>query len=106
MNITETKLNEKIQDDKILNFRTFRSDRKDGKTSGGGTAIYVKDGFEAKLILEDHEKSSEIVVVHIEKLDLVNIVIYRPPNTESGVFEKIMNKTKNCHRIWKFQNLQ
>ncbi len=51
MNITETKLNKEIQDDKIPNFRTFRSDRKDGKTSGGGTAIYVKDWFEAKLIL-------------------------------------------------------
>ena len=53
MNITETKLNKEIQDDKIPNFRTFRSDRKDRKKSGGGTAIYVKDGFEVNLILED-----------------------------------------------------
>ena len=35
-----------------------------------------------------------IVAVYIEKLNLANIVINRPPDTESGEFEKIMNKTK------------
>ena len=95
MNITETWLNKEKQDDKIPNFTTFRSDRKSKiKTKGGGTAIYVKDGFEAKLILEDYEESSEIVAVYIENLNLVNIVIYRPPKTLSKDFEIIMNKTK------------
>ncbi len=95
MNITETWLNEEKQDDKIPNYTTYRSDRKSKiKTKGGGAAIYVRDGFEAKLILEDYEESSEIIAVYIENLNLVNIVIYRPPDTESKDFEKIMNKTK------------
>ena len=87
MNITETKLNEEIQDDKIPNFRTFRSDRKDGKTSGGGTAIYVKDGFEAKIMLEDYEEICEIVAVHIEKINLINIVTGVDPRDKPKTFK-------------------
>ena len=67
MNFTETWLKKEIQDEKIPNFTTFRSDRKGGKTKGGGAAIYLKDGFDAKVLLEDYVESCEIVAIHIEK---------------------------------------
>ena len=67
MNITETWFKEEDQDVNIPNYTTFRGDRKGGKTKGGGVAIYLRDGFEAKVILEDYVESCEIVAVHIQK---------------------------------------
>ena len=94
MNLTETWLMEEDQDVKIPNYTLIRSDRKGGKTKGGGAAIYVRDGFEAKVLLVDFVESCEIVAVHIEKINILNIVVYRPPDTELPVFTKIMNKNK------------
>ena len=51
---TETWLKKEDQDEKIPNYVTFRGDRKGGKTKGGGVAIYIKDGFEGKVLLEDY----------------------------------------------------
>ena len=45
------------------------------KARGGGSAIYDNGGSEAKLILEDHLKISEIVAMYIKKINLVNILI-------------------------------
>ena len=59
MNLTETWLKEEDQDEKIPNYTTFRSDRKGGITRGG-VAIYLRNGLEAKLILEDYVESCEI----------------------------------------------
>ena len=92
MNFTETWLKEEDQDEKIPNYVTFRGDRKGGKTKGGGVAIYIRDGFEGKLVLEDYVESCEIVAVHIEKVNIINIVVYRPPDTKLPVFTAIMNK--------------
>ena len=94
INITETWLKEEDQDVGIPNYTIFRGDRKGGKTKGGGVAIYLRDGFESKVILEDYVGSCEIVAVHIEKIDIINIVVYRPPNTKLPVFTAIMNKIK------------
>ena len=92
MNLTETWLKEEDQDEKIPNYTTFRSDRKGGKTKGGGTAIYLRNGFEAKVILEDYVESCEIIAIHIEKINMINIVVYRPPDTKLPVFTEIMRK--------------
>ena len=54
MNFTETWLKKKMQDEKIPNFTTFRCDRKSKKSKGGGTAIYLKNGLEGRLLLEDY----------------------------------------------------
>ena len=94
MNLTKTWLKKEDQDEKIPNYTTFRSDRKGGKTKGGGVAIYLRDGLEAKVILEDYVESCEIVAVHIEKINIINIVVYRPPDTKLTVFTAIMNKIK------------
>ena len=92
MNLTETWLKKEDQDEKIPNYVTFRGDRKGGKTKGGGVAIYIRDGFEGKVILEDYVESCEIVAVYIEKINIINIVVYRPPDTKLPVFTAIMNK--------------
>ena len=94
MNFTETWLKKKMQDEKIPNFTTFRCDRKSKKSKGGGTAIYLKDGFEARLLLEDRVESCEIVAIHIESINVVNIVVYRPPDTHSAEFTNVMDKIK------------
>ena len=94
MNFTETWLKKKIQDVKIPNFTTFRCDRKSKKKKGGGVAIYLKEGFEARLLLEERVESCEILAIHIEKLNIVNIVIYRPPDTHSTEFASVMDKIK------------
>ena len=92
MNFTETWLKEEDQDVGIPNYTTIRGDRKGGKTKGGGAAIYLKDGFEAKVLLEDYVESCEIVAIYIEKLNIINIVVYRPPDTKLPVFTTIRNK--------------
>ena len=95
MNFTETWFKKEIQDEKIPGFTIFRSDRKsEKKKSGGGAAIYLKDGFEARLLMNDHVESCEIVAIEIEKLNVINIVIYRPPDTDSTTFTRVMNKVK------------
>ena len=93
MNLTETWLKREIQDEKIQNFTTYRSDRKSEKKSkGGGAAIYLKDGFDSRLMIADQVGSCEIVAITIEKINIINIVVYRPPDTGYGDFLKIMNK--------------
>jgi len=67
MNYTETWLDKDIQDVKIPNFSTYRSDRKGGKASGGGVAIYLRDDFEAELIKEEYESSCEMLAIYIKK---------------------------------------
>ena len=48
--------------------------------------------FRAKVLLEDYVESCEIVAVHIEKINILNILVYRPPDTKLPVFTTIMNK--------------
>ena len=37
----------------------------------------------------------EIVTIEIKETNIVNIVIYRPPDTELSTFIKVMNKIKH-----------
>ena len=104
MNFTETWLKKKMQDEKIPNFTTFRCDRKSKKSKGGGTAIYLKNGLEGRLLLEDRVESCEIVAIHIERLNVVNIVVYRPPDTHSAEFANAMDKIKKLLERWYPQN--
>ena len=102
MNLTETWLKEEDQDEKIPNYTTFRSDRKGGKTKGGGAAIYLRDGLEAKVILEDYVESCEIVAVHIEKINIINIVVYRPQETKLPVFTWGIYKTEQVPKRYNY----
>ena len=95
MNFTETWFEKEIQDEEIPGYTTFRSDRKsEKKKKGGGAAIYLKNGFEARLLMNDQVESCEIVAIEIEKTNIINIVIYRPPDTDLSTFTRVMNKVK------------
>ena len=87
-------MNESIVEDANINeFQTFRVDRKD--ISRGGVAIYIKDQLEAKLVSKINAGKCEMLALHIEKLNTLNIVIYRPPDTTLNTFSHIINKLQN-----------
>ena len=93
MNFTETWLNETVQGDpKIEGYNLFRGDRK-GRV-GGGTAIYVKEEYEAQKISELSSDGVEMVAVYIEKLNIINIVIYRPPDARVFNFSEILKNVR------------
>ena len=93
MNFTETWLDDSITNIININgYQVWRGDRKGRK--GGGTAIYLHEDFESKLILSDSIESCEIVAIFIEKLNTINIVIYRPPDAGSSAFKAIIEQTK------------
>ena len=78
-----------IQDEKIKNFTAYRSDRTcENKTKGGGAAIYLKNWFNTRLMTAYQVESCEIVAVIIENINIINIVIYRPPDTCYSDFAK------------------
>merc|ERR1712240_340630 len=93
MNFTETWLNRDIQDEKIKKFTTYRSDRRcENKINGGGAAIYIKNEYDTRLMIADQIESCEIVAVIIENINIINIVIYRPPDTCYNDFANVMKK--------------
>ena len=96
MNYTETWFKEEDQDVGIPDYTVFRSDRKGGKTKGGGAAIYLRDGFEAKVLLEDYVESCEIIAIHIEKLNILNLVVYRPTDTN---INKVLSETETLETL-------
>ena len=93
MNFTETWLNETIQDDvKIEGYNLHRGDRK-GR-DGGGTAIYIREEYETRKISELSVDGVEMVAVYLEKLDILNIVIYRPPDARLSSFSEILRNVR------------
>ena len=93
MNFTETWLNEATQGDpKIKGYNLYRGDRT-GRV-GGGTAIYVKEEYEAQKISDLSSDGVEMVAVYIEKLNIINIVIYRPPDAQANDFSEVLTKLR------------
>merc|ERR1711915_374299 len=88
-----TWLNDTVEDDvQIEGYKVFRKDRMEG--SLGGVAIYLHDSFEAEVIGEMSHKKCEMLAIHIKEMNMVNIVIYRLPDTELQVFEVILKELK------------
>ena len=93
MNFTETWLDKSITKDiKIPGYEVFRCDRKDRK--GGGTAIYLNEDLEATVLLEVNIGRCEMIAIYIEKINAINIVVYRPPDTKIIDFNKILKEIK------------
>ena len=93
MNFTETWLNDTVKDDvEIEGYKMFRKDRMEG--SRGGVAIYLHDSLEAEVIGGISHKKCEMLAIHMKEMNMVNIVIYRPPDTELQVFEVILKELK------------
>ena len=89
MNFTETWMDETTKKDLLIDgYNLYRGDRKGRK--GGGTAIYIREEYETRKIYEMSVNRVEMVAVLIEKLNILNIAIYRPPNTISCNFSVIL----------------
>merc|ERR1712228_19667 len=61
----------------------------------GEMAIYVKDSYEARLISTANTRSCEMIAVHIEKINVINTVIYRPPGAIMSEFSPILEEVEN-----------
>ena len=96
LNFTETWLNKNIKDDaEIEGYTVFRGDRQENITQGG-TAIYINDKVkDGKLIKSVNSFKCEMVAVNISTLNIINIVIYRPPHTRMNDFSPILNELDN-----------
>ena len=100
MNLTETWLDSTIKDVvEIEGYNIFRGDRKkrEGESKdreGGGTAIYLCEKIEANQICEFSNGVCDMVAVMIPEIQMVNIVVYRPPKTTSSEFNPIKKRLK------------
>ena len=100
MNFAETWLNDTVKEDvEIEGYRIFRADRQ-GRIRGGA-AIYLNNRMEANEICAISNGICELVAIEIPDLQTVNIVVYRPPKTESKDFEIILTKIQDIFRSLK-----
>ena len=91
MNFTETWLNANVKEEaNIDGYNIFRGDREDIKQ--GGTAIYLQDKIEAEILASYSKNKCEMVAIKVPSLNLVNVVVYRPPHTKLVDFKPLMNK--------------
>ena len=99
MNFAETWLNDTVKEDvEIEGYRIFRADRQ-GRIRGA--AIYLNNRMEANEICAISNGICELVAIEIPDLQTVNIVVYRPPKTESKDFEIILTKIQDIFRSLK-----
>lgn len=100
LNISETWYSQETgNDDHIKGFQTYRSDRKN--RNQGGTVIYGRDANQGKICEKYSNTECELIAVEFESEKLVNIVIYRPPNTKEFdiIIEKLDEICRN-HKDW------
>ena len=92
MNITETWLNKNISNDEasITGYKIFRGDRNE-KIKQGGTAIYLIQTLEAEQISNISHNKCKMVAIKIPKIQTINIVLYRPPDTKLNDFDIILD---------------
>ena len=92
--LTETHLNTTIMDAEIhfAGYTIYRADRE--HRSHGGVAIYLKDSLAAttRLLLSYSNGTCEILAVHVEGIDLVITVVYRPPDCTWLQWHDILEK--------------
>merc|ERR1712002_419500 len=90
MNFTETDYTGTIKESaNIKGYNIFRCYRKKRR---GGVAIYLHENVEAEIICEIRHKGCEMVAINIPELQTINIVVYRPPETQKSVFDKILDE--------------
>lgn len=81
---------------KINNYTSFRTDRANRRKKGG-IITYLKDTIYpyTKVILSFSNSVSEVQMLNIEHLNLVFIVIYRPPECTQNYFIPILALIKD-----------
>ena len=90
--LTETHLKPHIlsAEVKIDGYSLYRSDRGPDK-SHGGVAIYLRDDLTGQLVVAASNNMCETLAIKVKTLNLLLIVVYRPPNSTLECFEEAMN---------------
>ena len=92
--LTETHLNEEILDAeiKVDGFEIFRADRLGAKK--GGVALYIREDLQCapELILSCSIGNIETLILYMKKLNLLFMLIYRPPTSENQDFRATISK--------------
>ena len=89
--LTETHLKPEIlsAEVRIEGYSLYRSDRGPGK-SHGGVAIYLRDDLTGQLVVAASNSMCETLVIKVKTLNLLLIVVYRPPNSSLECFDEAM----------------
>ena len=81
--MTETHLTPDVLDEEITipNFNVFRTDRINRKC--GGVCILIHENLRVEKSKSVHYSNSvcEMLIIHIEQMNLHIICVYRPPDT-------------------------
>ena len=88
--LSETHLDEYVSDEEIA-INGYTCERRDRNRSGGGVAVYVREGLNYVVKTEFMPAELEIIVIeiHEEKQKPYNVVTwYRPPSSKSELFTK------------------
>jgi hypothetical protein len=97
MGLTETHLKEDIVDAQIQieGYNLFRSDRL--QRPGGGVAIYMNDNLAVTttVIRSFSNKSAELLITYTKSINLLLVILYRPPNCTNGQFDEIIQIIKH-----------
>ena len=95
--LTETHLNNDIYDAEVRmpGFEIFRADR--GSTTKGGVALYVRENLNScpEIILKKSAGLVESLAVYMKRLNLLIIVIYRPPAASLQDFSSTINEIQD-----------
>ena len=90
--ITETWLKDYITDAQISidNYNVFRADR--ASRIEGGALIYVHDSLLVSNVERYDDKLCQAVIISIDTIKTVVACVYRPPDSGSSSFRKVMKK--------------
>ena len=96
--LTESHLKAEILDAEIHmeGFQIFRADRTQGKKKGG-VIVYLKNEVanNANVLTAGSNGTVEWMVLHLRKLNIVFITMYRPPSCETDKFKSILQIISN-----------
>ena len=96
--MTETHLTPDVLDEEITipNFNVFRTDRINRKC--GGVCILIHENLRVEKSKSVHYSNSvcEMLIIHIEQMNLHIICVYRPPDTTKDEFAPCIDK------IWSY----
>ena len=82
----ETWLNDRMKEAEyeIEGYTHVASHRKDRK--GGGVIIYIDNGAPYKPLISVSDKMCSIVAIHLEELNLIVFMVYRPPPDSKTIY--------------------
>jgi hypothetical protein len=82
---TKCVTNEEI---KFKNYNVMRADRKNRQS--GGCLLYLKDCYACEVLTAWSNGTVELLIVHINALNLNVVTIYRPPKTKEKDFQEMI----------------